>query len=229
MNPLVVIPARGGSKGLPGKNIKLLYNKPLIHYTIEAAREIFADDKICVSTDSKEIIKVVEQTGLKVPFKRPAELATDQANTQDVLLNALEYYNSERDYHPDTIVLLQVTSPFRNKEHIKEALNCYYPAIDMVVSVKKTDANPYYTLKEEDETGFLRSSKKSSFIRRQECPVVYELNGAIYVINVDSLRKGNINEFKKVKKYVMNKEDSIDIDDYIDWEVAKAIVQFKNK
>jgi CMP-N,N'-diacetyllegionaminic acid synthase len=169
LKPLVIIPARGGSKGLPGKNIKELQGKPLIHYTIEAARNLFDDDKIIVTTDDLAIKKCVEETGLKVPFLRPAELSTDIATTLDVILHAIRF--SELNlYFPDTLVLLQPTSPLRNAQHIKEALVLYKDSIDMVVSVKETDSNPYYVLFEENERGYLVKSKNGKYTRRQDCP-----------------------------------------------------------
>nr|MBA3900563.1 acylneuraminate cytidylyltransferase family protein [Bacteroidota bacterium] len=180
MKPLVVIPARGGSKGVPGKNIKPLAGKPLIYYTIEAARELFSDELIVVSTDDLQITKVVEETGLIVPFLRPSDLATDTATTYDVLLHTIRF-SEENGYTPDTLILLQPTSPFRNGRHIKEALKLYHNGLDMVVSVKETKSNPYYVLFEEDEQGFLRKSKTGNFTRRQDCPKVWEYNGAIYI------------------------------------------------
>ena len=134
MNSLVIIPARGGSKGIPHKNIKLLAGKPLIEYTIDVARAIVPDENICVSTDDQKIIKVVENYGLKVPFVRPEELATDKAGTYEVLLHALKFYE-DQGKHFDNVILLQNTSPFRNAEHVREALKLYSPEIDMVVSV----------------------------------------------------------------------------------------------
>ena len=116
MKHLVVIPARGGSKGVPRKNIKLLAGKPLIQYTIEAARALFADDIICVSTDDIEIKEVVESLGLQVPFLRPNDLASDTAGTYEVLLHALNHYETT-GYYPDTLILLQATSPFRTVTH----------------------------------------------------------------------------------------------------------------
>ena len=124
MRALVIIPARGGSKGIPRKNIKPFDGKPLIYYTIDCARAICSDEDICVSTDDAEIITVVEQYGLKVPFVRPAELATDTAGTYEVLLHALEFYE-KRGVHYDVVVLLQNTSPFRAPQQVKEALNLY--------------------------------------------------------------------------------------------------------
>ena len=222
MKPLVIIPARGGSKGVPKKNIKLLGGKPLIYYTIEAAKAVFEDQFICVSTDDLEIKKVVEQTGLKIPFLRPAELATDTAGTYEVLLHALNYYEN-LEYFPDTIILLQPTSPYRTAEHIKEAIKLYTTEIDMVVSVKETKSNPYFNLFEEDVDGFLKKSKESDYTRRQDCPKVWEYNGAIYVINVESLKKLQISKFQKIKKYVMDELSSLDIDSEMDFKIAEIL------
>ena len=221
MRVLVVIPARGGSKGVPGKNIKLLNGKSLISYTIEAAREVFVDSDIYVSTDLEDIKKVSEKDGLKVPFIRPQHLATDTANTQDVLLHALEFFEKTNGCQPEAVVLLQPTSPFRNAQHIKEALELYNGELDMVVSVKQTDSNPYYVLFEENLNGYLNKSKKGNFTRRQDCPNVWEFNGAIYIINVKSLKTKRISDFIKIKKYVMDEKSSIDIDNQFDWKIAE--------
>lgn len=224
MKPLVVIPARGGSKGIPDKNIKILGGKPLIHYTIEAAREVFPDKVIYVSTDSERIKSVAEETGLKVPFLRPAHLATDTAGTHEVLLHALEYAG-QKGYEPDVIVLLQPTSPFRTAQHIREALELYHPDIDMVVSVKETKSNPYYVLFEEDEEGYLQKSKAGDFTRRQDCPKVWEWNGAIYLIKRDSLKETHFLRMEKIKKHVMTEFSSMDIDNEYDWMMSEVIIQ----
>lgn len=229
MNPLVVIPARGGSKGVPGKNIKLLNQKPLIYYTIEAARRVFEDQYIYVSTDSIEIKSIVEKTGLTVPFLRPEYLASDTATTRDVLLHALEHFTLTNKQEPNFIILLQPTSPFRNEIHINEALKLYKEDLDMLVSVMETTANPYYVLFEEDSKGFLTKSKKGNFTRRQDCPKVWQLNGAIYIINTKSLKNKKFNEFKNLVKYEMSQIDSIDIDDKIDFNFAEYILNHNLK
>jgi N-acylneuraminate cytidylyltransferase len=224
LKSLVIIPARGGSKGVPGKNIKLLNGKPLIQYTIDAAKKVFPSEKICVSTDDLKIVVVAESLGLTVPFIRPEELATDTAGTYEVLLHAIEFYESQ-GYNPDVLVLLQATSPFRTDKHIKEALELFDDKCDMVVSVKETKANPYFILREENEEGWLVNSKKGTFKRRQDCPEVYELNGAIYVIRVSELKLKSTSEFLKVRKYVMDEVSSLDIDTHIDWKFAEFIVK----
>ncbi|WP_026915716.1 cytidylyltransferase domain-containing protein [Christiangramia portivictoriae] len=223
---LVIIPARGGSKGVPGKNIKELGGKPLIQYTIEAAKELFEDSQIIISTDCNDIKETVENFGLKVPFLRPAHLATDTAGTYEVLLHALKYAENY-GFNPETLLLLQPTSPFRNAAHIREAVELYNSLkseLEMLVSVKETKANPYYLLKEENENGFLENSKIGNFTRRQDCPKVWELNGAIYIINVASLKKKTISDFKNVKKFVMDEYSSHDIDTMMDWKFAEFLI-----
>lgn len=220
MKPLVVIPARGGSKGVPGKNIKPLAGKPLIYYTIEAAKEVFPDDQIIVSTDDERIKKCVEKTGLKVPFMRPSELATDTAGTYEVLLHAINYAESF-GYFPDTVVLLQVTTPFRNANHIRGALKLFDEDTEMVVSVKETKSNPYFVLFEENEKGWLEKSKNGNFQSRQQCPKVWEYNGGIYVIDCSAVKKQPLGDFTRVRKYIMDELSSHDIDSYFDWQVAE--------
>lgn len=220
MKPLVVIPARGGSKGIPRKNIRKLQGKPLIHYTIEAAREVFDDSVICVSTDDEEIKLIAESTGLKVPFIRPSNLATDTSGTYEVLMHAVQYYENI-GLEVDTIILLQPTSPFRNSFHIKEAISKFDRYCEMLVSVKETKSNPYYVLMEENEDGWLVKSKEGNFSRRQDCPKVFELNGAIYIIDLKALKDKPISQFTNIKKYVMNDESSLDIDSEIDWKIAE--------
>lgn len=227
MNILVIIPARGGSKGIPGKNIKPLGGKPLICYAIDVARAIVDDEHICVSTDDDQIIRVVEQYGLSVPFIRPAELATDTAGSYGVLLHALNLYESKGELF-DAVVLLQVTSPFRTANHVKEALDLYNKNLDMVVSVKETDSNPYYLCFEEDTEGMLHISKGDGhYTRRQDCPPVYEYNGAIYIINPESMKAMPLNKFKKRVKYVMDREHSVDIDTMMDWMIAEYMITNK--
>jgi len=224
MKILVIIPARGGSKGIPHKNIKPLAGKPLIHYTIDVARQIVANEDICVSTDDPEIIQCVEDYGLKVPFVRPAELATDTAGTYEVLLHALKYYEQQGKTY-DVVVLLQNTSPFRSVEQVKEALKLYRSDLDMVVSVRECSANPYYCVFEENTEGYLNICKGDGNItRRQDAPKVYEYNGAIYIINPKSLKEMPLNKFTKRVKYVMDEKSSLDLDTMNDWHMAELLI-----
>jgi len=224
LKTLFLIPARGGSKGVIGKNIKLLGNKPLIGYAIDAARELASDEDICVSSDDDAIIEAVTTYGLPVPFKRPEELAKDNSGMQGVMIHALNYYKAlGRDY--DLLVLLQPTSPFRTATQIKEAIDLFEKGLDMVVSVKVTDVNPYYLHYVENESGLIDKLLKGNFATRQELPVVYELNGAVYVIAPESIQKMPRSSFTKVKKYVMDSMSSLDIDTKLDWDVAEVIIK----
>lgn len=224
MKTLCVIPARGGSKGIPKKNIMPLGGKPLIYYAIDGARSIVKDTDICVSTDDPDIIRTVEKYGLSVPFVRPDYLASDTMGTYEVLLHALDFYEKQgRTY--DRIVLLQPTSPFRRSEDIKGAIDAYSSDIDMVVSVKEASSNPYYNSFEEDPNGYLMISKGDGhYCRRQDAPKAWEYNGAVYVINAQSLKAENLSEFKKIVKYEMDSLHSIDLDTMFDWKVAELLI-----
>lgn len=225
MKTLYVIPARGGSKGIPGKNIKPLAGKPLISYTIDVARELAPDCDICVTTDDADIISTVEAMDLKVPFVRPAELATDHSGTYEVLIHALDFYESQ-GIHYDTLVLLQPTSPLRTADDVRSCLQLYTPEIDMVVSVMQAATNPYYNAFETDENGFLHISKgDGKYTRRQDAPKVWEYNGAVYVINTASLRKMKMGEFTRRKMYEMSRERSIDLDTPTDWLIAETLIR----
>ena len=224
MNFLYVIPARGGSKGIPYKNIKKLAGKPLIEFSIDIARQVTTDNNICLSTDDDLIINAAKQYGLNVPFKRPEYLATDKAGTYGVLLHAIQFYESVGEKY-DAIVLLQPTSPFRLKRHIEEAISIYNKNIEMVVSVKETHSNPYYNCFEENENGFLTISKgDGSLERRQDAPAAWEYNGSIFILNVEALKQMNISNFTKIKKYVMEDIFSVDIDNLLDWKIAELIL-----
>ena len=222
---LFVIPARGGSKGIPGKNIKRMGGVPLICRSIDIARKFVGDKDICVTTDSDEIIEVVKQHGMEVPFKRPDYLATDTASSYDVLIHALDFYK-EKGIEYDWMVLLQPTTPFRKEEDLRKMLNMMNDSLDMVVSVKPASANPYYDIFEEDSNGHLVISKGDGKItRRQEAPLCYEYNGAVYVINVESLKAMHMNDFKKIRFHEMTEIHSVDLDTMLDWKYAELLIQ----
>lgn len=228
MKPLFIIPARGGSKGIPGKNIKPLAGKPLIAYSVECARELTDDDRrIIVSTDSPEIASTVEALGLKVPFTRPDSLATDSAGSREVILHAMEYADSAAiDY--DCVVLLQPTSPMRTAADVTACLDEYerrYPDIDMVVTVAEAATNPYYNCFESDADGFLRISKgDGTLTRRQNAPRAWEFNGAVYVINPDSIRRSPLGRMERRAGVEMPRERSVDLDTPLDWLIMETIM-----
>lgn len=220
---LFVIPARGGSKRLPKKNIKPLAGKPLICYSIDIARELTDDKSICVSTDSDDIIFVVSSYGYKVPFRRPEELASDTAITNDVLVHAINFYkNQGREFK--YLVLLQVTSPLRRKEDILNALNLMDDTCDMVVSVRKSHAAS--VMCHENEEGFLTPTLKKTYGRGQDFKgEYYEFNGSIYAMKVDSLLQKGMSAFNR-KKYIMPDILSTDIDTEEDFIEAEARLQY---
>ncbi len=219
---LFVITARGGSKGLPGKNIKKLCGKPLIAYSIDVARAFTSDDNICVSTDSEEIKSVVEEYGLKVPFIRPDYLATDTATSNDVLVHAINFFEKQgRKYKK--LCLLQPTSPLRTVEDVEGAMMLYRDDIDMVVSVTKSHAPA--VLCQDDEEGFVQLVYNKNSVGRQQLAEMYEYNGAVYVMNVTSLLEKGMSGFSKRIKYVMSKEHSVDIDDIYDFYQVESILK----
>ena len=224
MKLLYLIPARGGSKGIPRKNIKELSGKPLITYSIDVARQLTDDCNICISTDDDEIMQVVTSYGLTVPFKRPDFLATDSVGTYEVILHAIDFYEN-LGVNYDAVVLLQPTSPLRTAQQVMEAIELYDKSVDAVVSVCESPQNPYYNLFEENRDGYLHISKgNGTFRRRQDTPSVWMFNGAIYVFNVESLRKGYFDSFKKIRKYVMPLDMSVDLDTLTDWIYLEAVM-----
>lgn len=227
-NSLFLIPARGGSKGIPGKNIRPLAGKPLVCHAIDQARALADDSDICLSTDSEEIRRVAEAHGLEVPFLRPAELATDKSGTYEVILHALDYYRAlGREY--SRVVLLQPTSPMRTVDDIKGAMQLFGPDTEMVVSVCEAATNPYYNAFETDTDGYLKISKGDGlFTRRQDAPKVWEYNGAVYVISTEALRRGPLGSYRKRIPFVMPRERSLDLDTPLDWQIAESLLLDKN-
>lgn len=226
---LFIIPARGGSRGIPGKNIKPLAGKPLIHYSIEVARQLAPDSHILVTTDSDEIAGVAEATGLPVPYRRPAELASDTAGSREVMLHVMDWADAQGiDY--DKVCLLQPTSPMRTAEDVKACLDRYSPELDMVVSVVEAASNPYYNCFEADaDSGYLHVSKgEGLYVRRQDAPAAWEYSGAVYVINPLSLRQMPMGAFPRRIGVPIDRERAIDLDTPLDWIVAEAVMAAKN-
>jgi N-acylneuraminate cytidylyltransferase len=221
---IFIIPARGGSKGLPRKNTLKLNGKPLILYTIDAARGVCADENICVSTDDVEIINLTESYGLKVPFIRPESLATDSADTWSVVKHALRFYE-EKGKSYKRICLLQPTSPLRNSAHIHECFKYWHSDIEMIVSVKKSKKAS--VICNENEEGYLSLTLNKGAKRRQDIPDYYEYNGAIYILDTGAFKTKPVKEFTKIKKYVMSETDSVDIDNELDFKICEFILTKK--
>lgn len=223
---LIIIPARSGSKGIPRKNIKSLCGRPLLHYTIDVARQIADDSHIILSTDSDEIADCAEKGGLKVSYRRPAELATDTASTRDALLHAMDYADKNGIKY-DKVCLLQPTSPMRTVEDVEKCLELYNPELDMVTTIVEADTNPYFNCYEIDpKTGFMQISKgEGCIIRRQDAPEAWQYNGAVYIINPESLRKSEMGAMKKRVGCKMDKLRSVDLDTPLDWAIAEVVMK----
>ena len=227
MKILHLITARGGSKGLPGKNIKELGGKPLFMYSVEFAQRNMKDgDELCISTDDEELIALAGEFNVPIPFKRPAKLASDTATSSDVIHHALEFYTGQGKNF-DAVLLLQPTSPLRADLDYENVVNLFSLDLDMVVSVKESKDSPYFNLFEERAGGFLKKSKDSEFERRQDCPPVYAYNGSMYLFNVKSFEKHQLRGLSKIKKVVMPAERSVDIDTMADWTMAQYYFELK--
>ena len=222
---LAIIPARGGSKGIPNKNIMDICGKPLIAYTIEAGKKSKYIDEIVVSTDSHIIKEVAVQYGAKVPFLRPELLSDDSAKSIDLVLHAIDFYMSYNTYF-DYVILLQPTSPLRTYAQIDEAIEKLMQSNgNSLVSVREADENP--VLMRSIADGKLKEviSFQGPNLRRQDLPTFYIFNGALYINSIDMLvhKKSFIDE--DTIPYVMSKESSVDIDTKLDAKLVEFIIK----
>lgn len=223
---LCIIPARGGSKGLPGKNIKKLMGKPLIAYSIEQAMASRLIDRVIVSTEDREIARIAKQYGAEVPFVRPKKLATDKSAIIDVLLHAMDFMENRKEFKFDIVVLLHATAPSRNVKDIDNTIKLLVEKkAENVFSVTTSYRNPYFNMVEVTKGGFVKLVKKGNFATRQAAPKVFDMNASIYVWWKDVLRKRKSTFLKKSHIYIMPKERSIDIDDYLDFKIAEAFLK----
>lgn len=229
MKPLYIIPARGGSKGIPHKNIKDLCGRPLIAYTVDAARQ--ARERIggyiLLSTDDPATADIVRGMGVEVEYMRPAELGADTTGSREVMLHAMDWADS-RGIDYDRVVLLQPTSPFRTADDITGCAGMLTDGIDMAVSVCEAADNPYFNIFEADDEGYLHISKGDGRItRRQDAPPAWVYNGAVYAICPASLRQSPMGLFRHRVPFVMPRERSVDIDTPADWLAAETILSRK--
>jgi len=230
MNNIVgIIPARGGSKGIPRKNIRKLAGKPLLAYTADAALGSKLLSRIILSTEDEEIKQLGLKLRLDVPFVRPADLAEDKTPGLSVIQHAVRTLEVEENYCCDIIVVLQPTSPLRTSQHIDEALNIFLSDnADSLVSVTEVDhnLNPYSVMRlKEDGTiePFLEYDENKNL--RQLKPVFYARNGAaIYICTYDCLMGKNSLFGDRILPYFMKKEESFDLDDQIDWKIVESLL-----
>jgi len=222
---LAIIPTRGGSKGLPGKNIRKLAGKPLICWSIEAAKASSYIDRIIISTDCPEIRQVAINAGGDAPFLRPQELATDKATTIEVVQHALGYLMAEGTPY-DILLLLQPTSPLRSTADIDNAVQLLHkPQIKAVVSVCETDHHPWWSNcipPDGNMEHFLRPEAINT--PRQSLPAYYRLNGAIYLASTEFIGYHNSFFGAGTFAFQMSKEHSVDIDDLSDFQLAEFLL-----
>ena len=213
---LALIPARAGSKGLPGKNVRPFRGRPLIAWSIEAALESGLATVVWVSTDGEEIASVARGAGAEVPWLRPAELATDTASSLDVALHALDAYGPV-----DWLLLLQPTSPLRTAEDIRAAARLVDEETDAVVSV--CPAHPLTYFRRETNEGYLAPLTEDAAARRQDTQAPWLLNGAMYLVRTEVLRATRQFLPPRTRPYVMPALRSVDIDTEEDWEMATLL------
>lgn len=223
-----IITARGGSKGIPRKNVKLLHGKPLIAYTIEAAKESGVFDRIILSTDDSEIAAVGKQYGAEVPFMRPAELAEDTTPTLPVLMHAIKWLKDNEKYEPNAVAILQPTAPLRRAEHLREACELFKKSgADSVVSVSEVPGhhNPHwqFTIDADMRARVFTGEPFADIVkRRQDLPKTYTRNGAIYLFETSLLFADTPSFYgSDVRAYEMDEASSINIDSLEDFARAE--------
>jgi CMP-N,N'-diacetyllegionaminic acid synthase len=229
---LAIIPARGGSKGIPRKNIKDMAGKPLIAWSIEAGRRSKYIDRIIVSTEDKEIRDIALKYGADVPFLRPYELAQDDTPGVAPILYTVKKLMTDEKNKYEYIILLQPTSPLRNEKHIDEAIETFLHnnnqnKFNSLISVTELEHPIYWNRLVEDDNklrDYLKYDKSKKF-RRQDFDKVYRLNGAIYLIERDALLKHMSFETDNTMAYIMDKKSAIDIDCLDDFEYAEYYIK----
>lgn len=227
MRILGIIPARGGSKGIPGKNIKLLNGKPLIYYTYKASKTSNLLSRTIVSTDDDSIISVCNNIGMDVPFKRPTQLAQDNTPSLPVILHALEVLEKEGETY-DSVCLLQPTTPFRSPGLIDKAISKFYETgADSLVSVRAVphEYNPHWVF-EPNSSGFLRiaTGEKRIIPRRQELPPAFIRDGAIYITKTEVLKSQNSLLGSTIAYHIHNPEHYVNLDTMKDWQQAEKLI-----
>jgi CMP-N,N'-diacetyllegionaminic acid synthase len=224
---IALIPARGGSKGLPRKNIRLLGGKPLIAWTIEAALNSSCFNRVVVSTDDTEIANIAKSYGAEVPFQRPTELASDQAKSIDVAIQAIGWYE-ERGVQFEQISLLQPTSPLRNASDIQKALAMFnLKKAGAVVSVCECEHSPLWMNTLEDDLSMGDFLAKCTVNQtRQRLEQYYRLNGAVYLADIQYLKENYGFFGPQTFAYIMPQERSVDIDTELDLRFAEFLASY---
>jgi CMP-N-acetylneuraminic acid synthetase len=224
-----LILARGGSKGIPQKNIKILAGKPMIAWTIEAARLSKCISRIIISTDDDQIAEIAKRFGGDVPFKRPDEFARDDSSSIDAVIHAIRWLEENENYIPEYIMLLQPTSPLRSVDDIQNAVRLMREShSDSLVSVVPVEHHPFWTyLIKPDGCLDHFITTDPSHNRRQDLPDVYAVNGSIYIAGRDALLENQSFFSENTQAYIMPQERSLDIDTNWDFYLADLILKDK--
>ena len=226
METIAIIPARGGSKGIPGKNIRELNGKPLIVYSIENALQAKTVDRVVVSTDDEKIVEVAQAAGAEV-IKRPSGISGDTASSEEALLHALDFLRKNEAYSPDLLVFLQCTSPLTTAEDIDGTVQkLLQDSADTSLAV----APFHYYLWSENAFAEAKgiNHEKTSRPLRQERENQFVETGAVYVMRAQKFLQAKHRFFGKTVMHVMPAERCWEIDDPIDWPVAEAMLEFLN-
>ena len=230
MKAVAFIFARGGSKGLPGKNIRPLNGKPLIVWSIEHALAVKRIDRVIVSTDSDEIAELARQYGAEVPFMRPAELAGDNSPEWLAWRHALNYLKESTGALPEVMVSVPTTAPLRLPIDIENCLDEYEKGnADMVITVTDAHRSPYFNMVKTNADGSvgLVNPPQSTIARRQDAPVVYDMATVCYVANPEFVMTHNATFEGKVKAVNIPTERAIDIDTLLDFQIAESLLNIR--
>lgn len=224
---IALIPARGGSKGLPGKNIKNLCGKPLIAHTIEAALKAEGIERVIVTTDSEEIAAVAREYGAEVPFLRPAALAGDTSSAVDVYLHAVDFLEKESGRSIEKFMVLLPTAPLRNSVNIEQALRQFYEKnAETLISMREaeTPISWYYEMNIEGRVKNLGLDAENAVKNRQVNKKYYIPNGAIYILDKELLKEKRTYYSENTVAYLMSAEQSVDIDCELDFKMAELLL-----
>lgn len=227
---LATICCRGGSKGVPGKNIRDLKGKPLIAYTIEAAKGSALINNLIISTDDERIANVAKKFGASVPFMRPADLASDTASKWPVFIHAVETYEKLTGQTVDYLVDLDVTVPLKTSKDIDGAIELALQdnSADVIITGYEPERNPYFNMMEIDKDGYASIVKKGDrpIVRRQDAPEVYSLTPAAYVVKKSALYQFEHWSNAKCKIHPIPRERAVDIDTEIDFKIVEFLMDY---
>ena len=233
MNIVALICARGGSKGLPGKNIRPLAGVPLIAWSIQQAQAVPRIGRVIVSTDSEEIAAVARKAGAEVPFMRPAELAQDNSPERSVWRHALEYLKANEGAYPDVLIVVPATAPLRLPEDLERCLDEFLQGnVDTVITVAEPHRNPYFNMVKARADGGVElviPPVDGILTRRQDAPGVYDMTTVAYVTAPDFVMRADTIFAGRVRAVRIPVERAVDIDTLMDFRVAECLLQHRNE